>query len=114
MDKNKMLAASIDYEKGLKQFAGKEAIYVKYLNKFGEDIHYEQAVKAMENKDYDEVLKALHALKGIAGTLGMMKLFDVCTNIVNAIRENDYDRVTILFDDIKKAYELSLEASKSN
>lgn len=93
MDDRKLSTAGIDYDAALARFVGKRAIYEKYLMKFLEDKHAEDAAAAYEKKDYNEMLEQTHALKGVAGTLGMTALYEVSSDIVSDLREAKTDGV---------------------
>lgn len=86
MDENKLRAAGIDYDAALARFVGKRSIYEKYLVKFLEDEHVRDALTAFEQKNYEEMLEQTHALKGLAGTMGMLPLQEVCADIVKDLR----------------------------
>lgn len=108
LDKAKMREAHIDYEVGVKRFAGKEALYEKYLMKFIEDTHYQEAYEALEMKDYDKILKTVHALKGMTGTLGMEQLFRCCALVVSDIREDRKEEVEEHFRKLSEEYKLAV------
>lgn len=91
MDERKLQDAGIDYDAALARFVGKREIYEKYLTKFLEDTHVQDALSALEKKDYGEVLEQTHALKGLAGTLGMTELFEVSADIVRNLRNEVWD-----------------------
>ena len=75
MDKEKLKAYGVDYENAVKRFAGNEALYERFLKKLTEDDHLAIGEQAMKEERYEDVLEAVHALKGVAGTLGMTELF---------------------------------------
>jgi len=108
LDGAKMKEAHIDYEVGVKRFAGKEALYEKYLMKFLDDTHYQDAAKAMGQNDYDEILKTVHALKGMTGTLGMDNLFEACARVVSDIREDRKEEVEEHFQTLTEEYNLAI------
>lgn len=91
MDENKLRAAGIDYDAALARFVGKRSIYEKYLVKFLEDVHVRDARTAFEQKNYEEMLEQTHALKGLAGTMGMLPLQEVCADIVRDLRSGTLD-----------------------
>lgn len=100
MDKQKLLEAGIDFEGAIARFAGNEALYEKYLKRFETDTHCADAMKALEEKNYDEVLAQTHAMKGMVGTLGMNHLFEACQKVVDAVRANQLDQVAAFMDDV--------------
>lgn len=86
MDEITLRQAGIDYDAALARFVGKRTIYEKYLLKFLEDAHAQDAMKAYEKQNFEELLEQTHALKGVAGTLGMTDLYDVAAEIVHDLR----------------------------
>lgn len=91
MDENTLRSAGIDYDAALARFVGKHAIYEKYLLKFLDDTHAAEAMRAYEQKDYAQVQEQTHALKGVAGTLGLTALFEICSGIVQDLRNDVQD-----------------------
>ena len=112
MDKEVLIRANIDYEKGKNRFAGKEALYYKYLLKFKEDKHFDDAKEAFLAKDYEKLLEETHALKGVAGTLGLLDIYHDSAEIVNAIRKNETEKVAALFDSLCNSYARTIEILK--
>lgn len=112
MDKETLIAANVDYENGMKRFAGNEALYEKYLLKFKEDEHYEAAKAAFEAGDFDTLLKEAHTLKGVAGTLGLTDIYQTCANIVTALRGERRSQIPQLFRLLQHAYEKTMTALK--
>lgn len=93
MDENRLRGVGIDYDAALARFVGKRAIYEKYLIRFLEDEHAMEAAKAFEERNYEEMLEQTHALKGLAGTLGMTSLFEVSSDIVKDLRSGEVDEL---------------------
>ena len=109
MEREKLIAAGIDYDNALCRFAGKENLYEKYLVKFKDDNHLKLALEAKEQGNYEEMLKAIHTMKGVVGTLGMTALFQACAAVVNAIRAKQLERLDELVEHVKKEYEKMIE-----
>lgn len=101
--------AGVEYKAALKRFADKADIYEKYIRKFSEDTHYEQAKEAFKNNDHDELLKTVHPIKGIVGTLGMNQLYQDADDVVQAIRENRQKDITSCFQKFAACYERTTE-----
>lgn len=93
MDESVLRAVGIDCDGALERFVGNRGIYEKYLTRFLEDSHGEAAAKAFEQKDYGEMLEQTHALKGVAGTLGMIHLYNLSADIVRDLREGKYQEL---------------------
>lgn len=105
MDKEQLIRANVDYENGKNRFAGNEALYEKYLLKFKDDPHFDGAIEAFLAKDYEKLLKETHALKGVAGTLGIVTVYQVSSDIVSAIRAEELDKVSGLYEKLVSSYE---------
>lgn len=108
MDRDALVAANVDYENGIKRFAGNAMLYEKYLLKFRDDVHYETAKTAYEAGDFDTLLKEAHTLKGVAGTLGLTDIYQTCSNIVVALRGGRTEQVPQLFYMLQHAYEKTM------
>ena len=108
MKKELLLAANIDYENGMKRFAGNTVLYEKYLLKFREDKHFEGAIAAYDRQDYDTLLKETHTLKGVAGTLGLLHIYQKSSEIVSALRTGELEQIPELVKQLQKAYEETL------
>ena len=105
MDKDALERVEIDYENAIRRFAGNETLYEKYLYRFKDDEHLSYAISAFEKKDYETVLKEIHTLKGVAGTLGMTRLYDACSAIVLAIRAGNTADLGEMFDRLQTEYD---------
>lgn len=93
MKKEALKEVGVDYTAGVLHFAGKEELYVKYLRKYGEDHHLQDAVAAYEKTDYKEMLDQIHALKGLSGTLGFSQMFQSASAIVTDLRREEYQTI---------------------
>lgn len=72
---------------------GRKDLYEKYLRQFLQDTHIEDALRAQKEQNYSEMLEQTHALKGLAGTLGMTELFEISAEIVTDLRQNDTEKL---------------------
>jgi chemotaxis protein histidine kinase CheA len=99
----------IDYQKGLAQFVGNRAIYEKYLAQFPDDEHFKDALEAFGRDDMDGSLRQIHALKGLASTLGFTELFEVCSSAVAWLRDKspdkDINEFTCILSNMQEIYE---------
>lgn len=91
MKEQALREVGIDYDAGLRRFVGKRELYEKYLGQFVEDTHAGDAKKALEAQNYPEVLEQVHALKGLAGTLGFSSLYDISAEMVRNLRADHMD-----------------------
>lgn len=112
MDKEKLQQLNVDYEMAIKRFAGNEKLYEKYLEKFKDDRHLEEADKAMSARDYQGVLEQIHALKGVSGTLGMDSIFEKTQVVVSAICAGKFAELEKQMADIHEEYDKIMEYYK--
>lgn len=109
MDKALLISANVDYENGKKRFAGNTVLYEKYLLKFKEDIHYQGVKNAFTSGDYETLLKEAHTLKGVAGTLGLLDIYQRSSDIVTALRTERKEEIPELVYQLQLAYEKIIE-----
>lgn len=83
-------------------FGGNEDIYFKFLRRFFEDKDYINFNELMVNSTYSEAFNSAHALKGVAGNLGMTKVYECLLVIVEKLRNSDYDDLEDLYISFKK------------
>ena len=112
MEKELLIAANVDYENGKSRFAGNVALYEKYLLKFREDNHFAEAKVAFDAGDYEKLLKETHALKGVAGTLGLLDVYHASAEIVTAIRTEKANVVPELYAKLVSSYDKIMEILK--
>ncbi|MEQ2455319.1 Hpt domain-containing protein [Flavonifractor hominis] len=98
-------AAGVDTDGAVARFMGNTALYERFLRKFPADPSYGQAVVAMETGELEAVLTAVHTLKGVAGNLGMTRLFDACTHMLEYIRGDRPEQARQCWPDLQQAYE---------
>jgi HPt (histidine-containing phosphotransfer) domain-containing protein len=91
--KMQLEAHGIDVEGTIKRFSGNESLLIKFLKKFTDDTTFMQLEAAYIENDCEEIFKAVHTLKGIAGNLGMKKLFEICEKAMIQCRECDYSQM---------------------
>lgn len=83
-------------------FGGNEDIYFKFLRRFFEDNDYINFNELMVNGTYSEAFNSAHALKGVAGNLGMIKIYEYLLVIVEKLRNFDYDDLEDIYISFKK------------
>ena len=109
MDEKTLRAAGIDYDAALARFVGRRELYEKFLQKFLEDTHEQDAVCAYRERQFEETLAQVHALKGVCGTLGLTKLYEISAEIVRELRAEEFAglerRMEQLTEEHDKLYE---------
>ena len=88
-EKDMIINAGYDLNGALARFVNNEMLFLTFLKKFPQDEHYAEIYPNIEKKDYDEAYKAAHAIKGIAGNLGLTPVFDTVNELLAAIKNKD-------------------------
>lgn len=83
-------------------FGGNENIYFKFLRRFFEDKDYINFNELMFQGNYSEAFNSAHALKGVAGNLGMIKVYEFLVVIVEKLRNSNYEELDTLYIGFKK------------
>ena len=97
-----------DYEDVCKRFTKEERIS-RFVLKFLEDSTFQMLCEAMESKDYQEVFRAIHTMKGVSQNLGFTKLYEACHAMTEAVRGGVPLEDENLFADVKRVYEKTIE-----
>ncbi|WMJ84211.1 Hpt domain-containing protein [Oscillospiraceae bacterium LTW-04] len=81
----------------MERFLGDEAFYTDCFKEFMQDEKFVALGKAIEAKSYKQAYEYAHALKGVAGNLGLIPLYRPVSDIVNALRAEKYDNLENLY-----------------
>lgn len=91
MDREKLMEAGIDYDDGVRRFAGKPQIYEKYLVKMFEGNLMEILEKQLDEKKFSEAFRTAHDLKGTSGSLSLNVFYKKICELVEVLRGNAPD-----------------------
>ena len=108
MDLNTILTlqeAGVDTEGAVRRFSGNSGLYERFLNKFLSDPTFGMVSDAFAAGDEQKALTATHTFKGLTAHLGLTKLYDISSEMVNRIRGGDYGAAAGTFPDLKTAYD---------
>lgn len=86
-----------DIEGIMERFLGDEVFYADCFKEFMQDQNFVALGKAIETKNYALAYDCAHALKGLAGNLGLIPLYCAVNDIVNALRVQKYDNLKQLY-----------------
>lgn len=86
-----------DVEDILERFLGDEEFYTDCFREFMLDDNFEALGKAIEDQDYGHAFDCAHALKGVAGNLGLKPLYYAVSDIVSALRTQQFDDLGTLY-----------------
>ncbi|MDD3347828.1 MAG: Hpt domain-containing protein [Oscillibacter sp.] len=76
----------IQYDEGLRRFAGREDLYRKYLLKFTVISDFDALCAAMQDRRYADAFRYAHSLKGNAGNLSLSRLYAQMQTITELLR----------------------------
>lgn len=102
---NALRNAGVDLDGSITRFSGNQALYERFLNKFTEDTVYSSVVKAFQEKDYEAAASSVHTLKGMSGNLGIIPLYQACSNTMDYLRSGDIDNAVSSYSKIKDTYQ---------
>lgn len=113
MNREKLIHAGIDYDGGVHRFAGKPAIYEKYLMKFFAHNELPALRQALVDGDYDAAFRTAHNMKGGAGNLSITALFDTICALVDALRAGIQDASLLeMCTEAERLYDAAYKAVK--
>ena len=82
----------------------REQIVQKFMYKFLDDKSFHLFEASMENKDYEEALRAVHTLKGICQNLSFTRLFESSSLMTKALKENDWNKADDMLPQLSMDY----------
>lgn len=68
----------------------------------------EESHKAIENDDTTKITVSIHTIKGLSGTIGMLKLYQDTDSFYKRLKANDFTEMASQLDQIEKAYQQSI------
>lgn len=87
-----------------------EKLVQKFVVKFLADSSYENLIKDMNEKNYDEAFREAHTLKGVCQNLSFTKLYASSDAVTEALRNGDYDKASELIPQLESDYTQTVSA----
>lgn len=81
-----MDAAGADHEATLRRFAGNRALLERIFRKYPADPSFAELRAALSARNYAEVERAAHTMKGVTANLGFQRLSGMCAELVDMVR----------------------------
>lgn len=103
----------IDIKSSLARFGNMESFYVKYLKKFIDDKSFENMKEALANNNIEKVGEEAHTLKGVAGNLGLTKIYQHSMEIMRLAKENGVDKIKVITEELEEEMSKVIEALKN-
>ena len=104
--KSELYEVDLDYTETVARFMDREDMFLKYFKKFfpaAEDT-LKLLDDAITNGDNAEVERTAHALKGLAGNVGLNGVFYPAKKIVDDVRSNKTDEFRADFTKLSAAF----------
>lgn len=114
MNRYKLFKAGVDANKALKRLDNDKELYEELLNHFCEDTYYAQMEAALEQGDVKQAFQAAHAMKGAAGNLSCIRLYDALLPCVEELRKGNLETAREKFPEVKESYRVLTEALHIN
>lgn len=79
----------VDVDEGMQRVLGDEPLYETMLGMFVDQVNSNSiAAEDFDAKNLDDLIKRVHALKGLTGNLAMTRLFEGYQQALNLLRAN--------------------------
>ena len=98
-----------DYNDILHRFMNENMVR-KFVLKFPQDNNMALFEESWAKKDYETAFRAMHTLKGVSVNLGFTALYNVSSALTEKLRSQEYDNLDGLIADVKKQYDIVIEA----
>ena len=82
-------ANGMDHENTMKRFVGNQGMYLKMLDVFLADSSMGTLKAALGEGDLNGAFEAAHALKGMAGNMGLSRLYEAVCAITEPLRAGE-------------------------
>ena len=82
----------------------REQTVQKFVYKFLDDKSFLLFEASMEDKNYEEALRAVHTLKGVCQNLSFTRLFKSSSLVTKALKENDWNKAVDMMPKLSKDY----------
>lgn len=87
-DQTAMLARyGIDYAEAMERFCGNESLFARIAVKYLDDPHVDALEAAMASGDAAAAEREAHSLKGVAGNLSFVRLYDLAARVTCTARQ---------------------------
>jgi len=104
--KQELIDNGADVAGAIARMANNEGLFVRILLKFLDDKSFENLKLHVAEKNYEEIYKDAHTLKGVTSNLGLNKLTDASNVILNKVREENTEGLEEDLENVKQAYEM--------
>jgi signal transduction histidine kinase/CheY-like chemotaxis protein len=102
---------SINTDQGIKNIGGNSRLYKKILQDFADDNKNTapDIYRDITAGDYNKAFIAVHTVKGVAGNIAAVSLYEAATYLEEALKNEAYDQAELLYLPFKQAINTVLE-----
>lgn len=104
--KDELYAVGLNCDEMIAKFMDSEQMFLKFYKKFfdSSDSVVEELRTAVSSDDYAQIENRAHALKGMAGNIGLNAVFAPAQKIVDDMRAQIYTDYKADFEKLQAAY----------
>ena len=102
----------IDYDSAVKRFAGNDALYLKFLNRYISDDYIGMVRTAFEGGDHTAMDGEVHKMKGVAANLGLDTVASLANDMMALLRNGEAEKACELLVALVAADEKAKEGIK--
>ena len=110
MNRYKLFKAGVNTEQGIQRLDGDKELYESLLTRFCSSSYYSQLCRALHEEKAKEAFENAHSMKGVAGNLSCVRLYEALIPLVEELRKGSLVHAGELFEPVKEAYELLEQA----
>lgn len=99
-----------DVEGALGRFMNDDELFIECLQLFMNDNNFEKLEQAIARKNYTEAFEAAHSIKGVSGNLGLLKLFNATSSLVECFRKEVFKNTDEYYSEFKKQLNITKAA----
>lgn len=81
----------IDIEDALLRLNGNTKLFKRILGRYLKDVHYDNALEAFRTNDLEGAFRAVHTLKGVAGNLSVVPLYEAASSMTECLRVGNWE-----------------------
>lgn len=111
--KQRLEACGVDVDGAVRRLMNKEDLYERLLRRFPEDESYGQLEAACREGRTEDAFHAAHTLKGVAGNLGLNRLMEADSVLVELLRNGVSDGVDEAMRAVEESYRETVDAIKA-
>lgn len=92
------------------QRMGSDAMVERFTGRFLDDGSYQTIVDGIEAKDAETAFRGAHTLKGVCLNLGFQKLYEVSSDLTEALRDRELTGYEEKYAKVQKQYQITVDA----